>query len=437
MNPGYHGCGSVPWSAADLRPLRAAEVSLPSDDQAANEMRSPHMIPRKQLDIGWSDLARGIAGVPFPASGAAAAGAFGADAAIRCLSARSAFDLLLEGLNLPQGSEVLVSALTIPDMARILRLHGLVPVPVDLDPASASVDPACLRAAITPRTRSVLVAHLFGGRAFLDPVFETARERGLFVIEDGAQAFAGPSFRGDPRSDATLFSFGPIKTATALGGGVLFARDADLRDRLRALHERWPAQSPGEYRRRLLRFAFFKALLRPSVYGLAVRLIRLSGRDHDAVVTGAARSFRRGDFRERIRRRPCAALERLMLHRVANYPGSRLEERAAQGAELLRAVPPACRFGAEGGSHSHWVVPLVVPDPEALRRRLLAEGFDATRAASSMTPVAAPSDRPETEPLRAKEAHSGLLYLPAFPDIERRELERLGEIVRDSLEVRD
>src|SRR5690348_8807265 len=77
--------------------------------------------------------------------------------ALASLSVRTGFDLWLEALQLPKGSEVLVSAITIRDMVRIIEAHGLVAVPVDLNPEDLSVDLESLERAIGPRTRAILV----------------------------------------------------------------------------------------------------------------------------------------------------------------------------------------------------------------------------------------------------------------------------------------
>ena len=90
--------------------------------------------------------------------------AWDARASLACLSVRSGFDALLGALALPRGSEVLMSAVNIADMARIIEAHGLTPVPVDLDMQTLTVSMASLARAATPCTRAVLVAHLFGSR---------------------------------------------------------------------------------------------------------------------------------------------------------------------------------------------------------------------------------------------------------------------------------
>ena len=106
-----------------------------------------------------------------------------------CFSVRSGSDLWLGAQGLRAGDEVLVSAVTHPDMVRIIRGHGLRAVPVDIDPETLAPRPWMLEVALTPRTRVVLVAHLFGGRMDLGPVARFARERGLLLVEDCAQAF--------------------------------------------------------------------------------------------------------------------------------------------------------------------------------------------------------------------------------------------------------
>src|SRR5439155_12704628 len=113
-------------------------------------------------------------------------------AALACYSVRSRFHLLLSALALPRGSEVLFSAVTHPDMPRLAKHHGLVPVPVDLDPATLSPHPQLLARAITAKSRILVVAHLFGGRVDLAPPAETRRRHRLLLVEDCPPPLQGP-----------------------------------------------------------------------------------------------------------------------------------------------------------------------------------------------------------------------------------------------------
>ncbi len=227
------------------------------------------MWSRKRLDVGWTDLAYGVWHCLLPPTAEVREirrpPAF-ADDVLACLSVRSGFDLLLSALDWPPGSEVLVSAVTIPDMAAIIEAHGLKPIPIDLTPRDMSPRIELLRQAITPATRAVLVAHLFGGRVDLAPFAETAAEHGLLLIEDCAQAYRGPGDLGDRRADVSLFSFGPIKTATALGGALLRVRDPQALKSMHARQAVYPTQSRLKYLQRIAKYSGLKLLSAPAPF---------------------------------------------------------------------------------------------------------------------------------------------------------------------------
>ena len=125
--------------------------------------------PRHRLDLGAADVAAALrssltARDADALETAALRVAGMEDRGLVCLSVRSAWDLLLHVLAWPAGSEVIVSAITHPDMITILRVHGLVPVPVDVDLGTLAPSVTDLELVRTERTGAVLVVHLFGGR---------------------------------------------------------------------------------------------------------------------------------------------------------------------------------------------------------------------------------------------------------------------------------
>jgi dTDP-4-amino-4,6-dideoxygalactose transaminase len=361
--------------------------------------------------------------------------------ALACLSVRSALDLFLAAAELPARSEVLVSALTIPDMARVLAAHGLVSVPVDLELASLAPRPEALEAARTPRTRAVLVAHLFGSRTDLGPVLDFAARHGLLVLEDCAQAYAGDGWRGHERSDVSFFSFGMIKTATALGGGIARVRDVRLLQRMRELEAIRPVAGRGWFARRVLKAALLHALSGPRTFAAFAWLCRARGREIDDVLHAWTRGFPGPDFLERIRRQPNAALLHLLERRLASYPARRVERRSALGEELARALPAELSApGRAAPLRTHWVFPVQARDPARLVARLRSAGFDATRR-SSLVAIAPPVQTA----IRAPEACARLLrevvYVPLVPgldpDARRRLMGALGReeesaLARDS-----
>jgi dTDP-4-amino-4,6-dideoxygalactose transaminase len=388
------------------------------------------MIPRGTPDIGWIDLLAGLrdclAPPPEGAARALAEAAMGHTGALACLSVRSGLDLTLQALALPAGSEVLVSAVTIPGMIQVLGHHGLVAVPVDLDMERLSLDTSSLERALTPRTRAVLVAHLFGCQMDLSPTAALARSHGLLLLEDCAQAYDG-RYAGHPHSDVAMFSFGPIKTSTALGGAILRFRDPALLARARAIQAAYPAQPLSPYLRRTLLFLGLKAVARPAPFAALVALCRLGGRSHDALITGLLRGFPGGDLIARLRHRPCAPLLAMLARRLRCPPAAAVARRTAQARAMIAALSERLIPGSLADLHTHWALPLASADPEVLARLLWALGADASRSASSLYVVAPPPGRQEAT--RAAAVMGRLLYLPLHPALDDAAIWRLARAI--------
>lgn len=349
-----------------------------------------------------------------------------AGSALACYSVRSGFHLLLSALDLAPGSEVLFSAVTHPDMPRIAAHHGLVPVPVDLDPATLAPTSRALTRAFSERSRLLVVAHLFGGHVDLEPLAAACRERGVMLVEDCAQAYLGPPDAGHPAATVSMFSFGILKTATALGGAMLTVRDPRLLARMRSLQEGWPVQRHSAHARRIVQTAAFVVLTRPRPFALVVWAL---GARFDAFVNRAAHAFPVGSTAQLVRyleRRPGAPLLRLMLHRIESFDHERLLARAAAGELLAVMIPPGLHVGGEALDHTHWLFPVVVKDTAALIAAVRERGFDAARSASSVQPIPAPPDRPDLEPVAARQVMARLVFLPAYPELPPGSLARLS-----------
>jgi dTDP-4-amino-4,6-dideoxygalactose transaminase len=322
-------------------------------------------------------------------------------------------------------------------MVRIIQGHGLLAIPVDLDTATFGPRAELLEGALSPRTRALLVAHLFGGRFDLDRVVAFARRHGLLLIEDCAQAFRGPSDVGDTAADVSMFSFGPIKTASAVGGAVLCVRDAGLLQRMRYAQDRWPVQSRFHYAGRLLKALCLVLLERPLAYGLLARLCALCGRDLDGLVNSAVRAFPAsggvdGDLFKKIRRQPSAPLLALLARRLRTFDASRLARRAAVGESMAWRLPSTVRHpGRLAASRTHWLFPVEASDPEGLVSALRQRRFDASRVTSSIGPVPAPADLLRTEPESANQMMFHLVFLPAYPELHRKTLDQLSRAVEE------
>jgi dTDP-4-amino-4,6-dideoxygalactose transaminase len=254
----------------------------------------------------------------------------------------------------------------------------------------------------------------------------------LLLLEDSAQAFTGPEYKGDTRADVTMFSFGPIKTAAALAGGVLVVRDAAMVARLHEEQARYPLQSSSGYFWRLWKYSFLKGLTLPIPYALFVRVCALRGRKVDDVIQGTVRGFKGGDFFEKIRHRPSAALLALIARRLADSDGNRIAARTQAALNLRALLGTRCELpGGEAPFHSYWVFTLAASRPQELVERLSAAGFDATQAAT-LRCVPAPSGRPEAVARAAEEILARTVYVPLYPEMSARAIERLARVLLEA-----
>lgn len=149
-----------------------------------------------------------------------------------------ALTLILRGLGIESGDEVIVPSNTYIATWLAVSQVGASPVPVEPVEATYNIDPDQIEAAITPRTKAILVVHLYGQTAEMAPIWALAERYGLKVIEDAAQAH-GATYqekRAGSLGDAAGFSFYPTKNLGALGdGGAVTTNDDVLADRIRVL----------------------------------------------------------------------------------------------------------------------------------------------------------------------------------------------------------
>jgi len=153
-------------------------------------------------------------------------------------SGTGALEIALHACGVNAGDEVIVPAFTFIATGSAVTALGARPVFADIEPATFNLDPSLLEAHITPRTRAIVVVHLFGLAADMDPILAIAAKHGIPVIEDNAQSI-GASYRGRKTGSmgrAGCLSFYPSKNLGAYGdAGMIVTNDEKLATRLRAL----------------------------------------------------------------------------------------------------------------------------------------------------------------------------------------------------------
>ena len=164
--------------------------------------------------------------------------ACGAPYGVGLASGTEALELGLHACGVKAGDEVIVPAFTFIATGSAVSALGARPVFADVEPATFNLDPDQIEARITPRTRAIVVVHLFGLSADMDPILAVAEKHGIPVIEDNAQSF-GATYRG--RKTGSMgrlgcLSFYPSKNLGAYGdAGMIVTSDEKLATRLRSL----------------------------------------------------------------------------------------------------------------------------------------------------------------------------------------------------------
>jgi dTDP-4-amino-4,6-dideoxygalactose transaminase len=142
-------------------------------------------------------------------------------------SGTEALHVALRACHIGAGDEIITVAHTAVATVAAIELAGATPVLVDIDPATYTIDPDKVAAAITPRTKAIVPVHLYGAAANLSPIVDLARRHNLTVIEDCAQAHGAryADRAAGSIGDVACLSFYPTKNLGAIGDGGLVATD--------------------------------------------------------------------------------------------------------------------------------------------------------------------------------------------------------------------
>lgn len=196
---------------------------------------------RQHFDVVWERVLKhgGYVGGPEVAHFERDFAAYcGAAHCIGVANGTDALELILTGLRIGPGDEVIVPANTFIATAEAVCAVGARPRFVDVDPDTLLIDPAAVADAVNAATTAIMAVHLYGQMADVEQLSRLATRYGLALIEDAAQAH-GARF-GDTRAGAAGvaagFSFYPGKNLGALGdGGAVVTDDAELAQRIRSI----------------------------------------------------------------------------------------------------------------------------------------------------------------------------------------------------------
>ena len=197
----------------------------------------------------------------------------GCEYGVGVASGTDALRLTLTALGIGPGDEVITTPFTFIATANTISHCGARPVFVDIDPRTYNVDPAAIEAAITERTKAIVVVHLYGQPADMDPIMELAETHGLYVIEDAAQAI-GARYKDRQVGSighAACLSFYPTKNLGAYGdGGMVVTNDAALAEKVDILRRQG---SKKKYRAEVLGFNSRLDSLQAAILGVKLKYL--------------------------------------------------------------------------------------------------------------------------------------------------------------------
>jgi dTDP-4-amino-4,6-dideoxygalactose transaminase len=299
-------------------------------------------------------------------------------------SGTSALHLGMLAAGIGPGDEVIVPSFTFAATANSVALTGATPVFVDIDPVTFCIDPKAVEAAITPRSRAVVPVHLYGHPADMTTLMPIAREHGLTIIEDAAQAHGAQWDGKAVGSFGTVgaFSFYPTKNMTSGEGGMVTTADPEV---ARAV--------------RLLRNQGMEARYQNEVVGLNNRMTDIH-----------------------------AAIGIVQLGKLRGWTEQRRENAQFLSSNLRGVI---CPTEAPNAVHVFHQYTIRVPDDRdgfaaALQQRGVGSGVYYPIPVHRLPSFGLHIDLPVTE-----QVASDCLSLPVHPSLSRDDLERIVEAVNE------
>ncbi len=317
----------------------------------------------------------------------------GAAHGIGVASGTDALILALRACGVHSGDEVLLPPFTFVATGSAVSALGARPVFADIRPDTYNIDPGEFERRVTPRTRAIVVVHLYGLAADMDPILVFAKARKLPVIEDNAQAI-GASYKGRRTGsfgDVACLSFYPTKNLGAYGdAGMVVTNSAELAARVRTL------RNHGQ-----------TAKYRSSEPGWNSRLDEIQ-----------------------------AAILRVKLHHLSNWQRAR-QSHAAEYHRLFSQIPGVMPpLTPEGFEHVYHQYTIRIEQRDALQKFLSERKIGSTVYYSyplHLQPLYAALGHQAGDFPHAERAAQEVLSLPMYPELRKEQIARVADTIAEFL----
>jgi len=404
-------------------------------------------LPRHQIETTFSDYARIAASLVGSANREDSVADFerafaeyaGCGHAIAVSSGRLGIHLILESLGLQPGDEVIVPAFNLFAVVERFCQLGLVPRFADIRREDLNIDAAAVERLVTAKSRVLLATHMFGHPADMDSLTKLAKRHNLILLEDCAHAL------GSKQADqfvgtfgrAAIFSFSVLKLVTTFGGGMIATNDDEL---ARNIRRQMSALRPKQPRPTGVKKALMGAAMdfgtRKMIFSFGawpvLRLLRaMKPNIQQRIMTESPRYDRAFDPQHVPPLHPFQA--RLGLSQLARAEEF-IERRRTVGGWLdgeLAGIPQVTRLSpCASGRHNGLYYGILVDRPTELSAYLFRHGIDSeTSEYLNCADLELYQEHYVDCPV-AREVQSRILRLPNYPSLTRREVRRIGEVIR-------
>ena len=355
--------------------------------------------------------------------------------AIFVSSGRMALWRILQALDYPAGSEVIMPAFTFFAIPAVVKLAGLTPVYADISPDTCELSPQSVSAVLSERTRAVIPTHLFGRTCDMDGIHNVCDSRGIDIIEDCAQSMG--AVIGEKKAgrfgSASYFTFGITKNFTTFGGGMVLCEDQALHREMLDIGADFA--SPG--RMRLLKESFMAIAMRTAtrrpIFSVCLGPLLKAG-------SGAGPDFVQRAFEEvsaltherlnRARWRPTVAQAKAGLRQLKSLDEKNAARRD-RGRELLgRLSKLGCRGlpapADPSGDHIYVSFAVTRADRYQYAHALRRHGVDtAAGYMSDCANIPELGGTPGRCPNSARVADR-ILHLPLYPELRPTDLDHMA-----------
>jgi len=310
---------------------------------------------------------------------------YGQKYALSVSSCRSAFSLIMDAFGIVKDDEVILPAFNLPAFPKILKYKGIKPVFVDIDCKTLIIDVEQIEKNITPKTKAIVVVHLFGNVCDMERIVLIAKKHNLPIIEDCANSFM-TSYRDGyvgTYGNVACFSLGHSKDVSTFGGGIVLTNDDNLHKNMRRIHES-EFTDPGifEIIRMIVKVAIFKVLtskiiflifVYPFVWLFAIKECDIIGHfieEKDKMIIKVSKK-RFTNFYAAI---GIKRLKEAGLMQQKRNKHAQLVNAALLGQESISAPKII-----EGGSHAYWNYPILAENRSAVLKKLIKRGIDGKK----------------------------------------------------------